>query len=115
MVASYDYKEQEGGVITGKVYEYMAAQRPVISIMMGDIEHSELTEIVEKTNIGVAYEASNHEVDYIKLREYIKRQYQSFMETGHTRYEPNEKELRRYDYRYLCKRLIKLMNQTERG
>lgn len=115
MVASYDYKEQEGGVITGKVYEYMAAQRPVISIMMGDIEHSELTEIVEKTNIGVAYEASNHEVDYIKLREYIKRQYQSFMETGHTRYEPNEKELRRYDYRYLCKRLIKIMNQTERG
>lgn len=110
LVASYDYKTQEGGVITGKVYEYMAAKRPVISIMMGDIEHSELTGIVEKTNVGVAYEASSHESDYIKLREYIKKQYQSFVDTGKTQYEPNQKELRKYDYRYLCKRLIKIMN-----
>lgn len=115
LVASYDYKDKEGGVITGKVYEYMAAKRPVISIMMGDIEHGELTEIVEKTNIGVAYEASSHESDYIKLREYIKKQYQLFMDTGQTQYEPNKKELRKYDYRYLCKRLIKIMNQIERG
>ncbi len=111
LVASYDYKEQEGGVITGKVYEYMAAGRPVISIMMGDIEHSELTEIVEKTNIGMAYEASSHENDYVKLKEYIKKQYQTFVETGQTKYEPNQKELGRYDYRYLCKRLIKIMDQ----
>lgn len=115
LVASYDYKEQEGGVITGKVYEYMAAKRPVISIMMGDIERSELTGIVERTHIGVTYEASNHTADYGKLKEYIKTQYQCFTETGHTRYEPNQKELGRYDYRYLCKRLIKIMNQIERS
>ena len=115
LVASYDYKEQEGGVITGKVYEYMAAGRPVISIMMGDIEDSELTEIVKRTNIGMAYEASSHEDDYVKLKEYIKKQYQSFVETGQTKYEPNQKELRRYDYRYLCRRLIKIMNRVEKG
>lgn len=115
LVASYDYKDQEGGVITGKVYEYMAAKRPVISIMMGDIEYSELTEIVENTKIGIAYEASSHRADYLKLKKYIKEQYQSFMDTGQTRYEPDQKELRRYDYRYLCRRLIKIMNQTERG
>lgn len=111
LVASYDYKKQEGGVITGKVYEYMTAQRPVVSIMMGDIEHCELTGIVEKTRIGMAYEASNHENDYLELKEYIKMQYQSFLETGHTEYEPDQKELRRYDYRYLCKRLVKIMNK----
>lgn len=111
LVASYDYKDHEGGVITGKVYEYMAAKRPVISVMMGDIEHSELTQIVEKTKIGIAYEASDHEEDYRKLCEYIRRQYDAFVETGQTLYEPDEKELRRYDYRYLCKRLIKIMNQ----
>lgn len=114
LVASYDYKDHEGGVITGKVYEYMTAECPVISIMMGDIEHCELAQIVEKTKIGMAYEASNHTEDYGKLREYIKEQYQSFVETGHTRYEPNRKELRKYDYRYLCKRLIKIMDQYHR-
>ncbi len=115
VVASYDYKNQEGGVITGKVFEYMTANRPVISIMMGDIEHSELTQIVEKTNIGFAYEASGHKEDYVKLCEYLKEQYQSFTEKGKLRFEPNQRELRRYDYRNLCKRLIKIMNQTEKG
>lgn len=115
VVASYDYKNQEGGVITGKVFEYMTANRPVISIMMGDIEHSELTQIVEKTNIGFAYEASGHKEDYVKLCEYLKEQYQSFTEKGKLRFEPNQRELRRYDYRYLCKRLIKIMNQIKKG
>lgn len=115
LVASYDYKDHEGGVITGKVYEYMAAERPVISIMMGDIEHSELAEIVEKTKIGMAYEVSNHKEDYRRLCEYIKQQYDAFVETGQIVYGPDRKELRKYDYRYLCKRLIKIMNQTEKG
>lgn len=115
VVASYDYKNQEGGVITGKIFEYMTAERPVISIMMGDIEHSELTQIVEKTNIGFAYEASGHNEDYVKLCEYVKKQYDAFTETGQTVYEPDGKELRRYDYRNLCRRLIKIMNQTEKG
>jgi len=115
LVASHDYKDHEGGVITGKALEYMAAGRPVISIMSGDIEHGELTEIVRKTKIGVAYEASRHEKDYGNLYEYINRQYQAFVETGQTVYEPDRKELRKYDYRYLCKRLIKIMNGMEKG
>lgn len=115
LVASYDYKDKEGGVVTGKVLEYMAAKRPVISIMMGDIEHSELSDIVRETNIGIAYEDSNREEDYRKLYNYIKEQYQSFIETAQTEYEPDKRELRKYDYRYLCKRLIKIMNQVKRG
>ena len=98
-------------MITGKVYEYMAAKRPVISVMAGDIERCELGQIVEKTKIGMAYEASNHKEDYPKLREYIKRQYDAFVEKGRTLYEPDPKELRRYDYRYLCKRLIRIMDK----
>lgn len=115
LVASYDYADHEGGVITGKVFEYMAAERPIISIIMGDIENGELAEIVRKTKIGVAYEASHHKEDYRNLCEYLKRQYDLFMKTGQTKYEPDRKRLRRYDYHYLCKRLIKIMNQTEKG
>lgn len=115
LLASHDYKDHEGGVITGKALEYMAAERPVVSIVMGDIENSELAGIVERTRIGAAYEASSHKEDYRKLCEYINRQYDAFVETGQTLHEPDRKELRRYDYRYLCKRLIKIMNQTKKG
>lgn len=115
LLASYDYKDHEGGIITGKALEYMAAERPVVSIVTGDIEDGELTEIIRRTKIGVAYEASRHEEDYRNLCEYIKKQYEAFLETGQTVYEPDKKELRKYDYRYLCKRLINIMNQIEKG
>ena len=37
LMASYDYKDHEGGVITGKMLEYMAANRPIISIITGEV------------------------------------------------------------------------------
>lgn len=113
--AAYDYKDHEGGIITGKIFEYMAAGRSVISVITGDIEHSELADIVRRTGVGIAYEDPHRREDYSKLREYIKRQYQVFEKTGQTIYEPNGRELRRYDYRYLCKRLLQIMEQARKG
>lgn len=115
LAASYDYKDNEVGVITGKVLEYMAAERPIISIITGDIEHSELADIVRKTNIGMAYEDSNRKEDYRKLYKYIEEQYQSFTAAAQTKYEPDKREVCKYDYSYLCKRLIKIMNQVKKG
>lgn len=112
LAASHDYKDNEGGVITGKILEYMAAGRPVIAVIMGDIEHSELADIIRKTNIGIAYEDAHRKEDHKKLYEYIKRQYEKFSTTTKTEYEPDKTELCRYDYRYLCNRLIKIMNQV---
>lgn len=109
--AAYDYKDHEGGIITGKIFEYMAAERPVISIITGDIEHSELADIVQKTNIGIAYEDADRKDDYPELCEYIRRQYRAFTGAGQVEYAPDKKEFRRYDYRYLGKRLIKIMEQ----
>lgn len=115
LLASYDYKDHEGGIITGKAYEYMMVRRPVVSIITGDIEHSELADIIRKTNIGIAYEEAGRKEDYRKLCEYIKRQYRAWEKTAQTQYAPDERELRRYDYRCLCRRLIKIMEQARKG
>lgn len=115
LIASYDFQHNEGGVITGKALEYMAAGRSVVAVIMGDIEHSELADIIRKTNVGFAYEDYNGSTDYEKLCEYLKKQYQRFTESGKIEYSPNGEEIMKYDYQYLCKRLIRIMNQVKRG
>lgn len=110
IVASYDYQNNQGGVITGKALEYMSAQRPIVAIIMGDIEQSELADIIRRTKLGIAYEDA-HKEDYDKLYAYICRLYKEFAETGEIEHNPDKKELRKYDYRNLCKRFIKIMNQ----
>lgn len=111
MVASYDYQNNEGGVITGKALEYMSANRPVIALIMGDIEHSELADIIRNAKLGAAYEDAHREADYDKLYEYVCNLYKEYIESGRIEHNPDRRELRKYDYRSLCRRLIKIMNR----
>ena len=114
LVASYDYQKNQGGVITGKALEYMTAKKPVIAIITGDIEQSELADIIRTTKLGIVYEDVHKKEDYEKLYAYIYRLYKEFVETGEIEHKPDENELRKYDYKNLSKRLIKIMNQIEK-
>ncbi len=114
LVASHDYKDNTGGVITGKALEYMSANKPIIAIISGDIIHSELADIVRKTKVGIAYEESHKESDYYDLYKYVCRKYSEFMTEGKIVHSPDRKELRKYDYRYLSKRLIKILGQIKK-
>lgn len=110
---SYDYESNEGGVITGKIFEYMTSGCPVIAIITGDIKNSELANIVRRTNIGIAYEASHHKCDYEQLLQYIVQQYKEKLQSGKVQYEPNKEELRKYDYQELTKKLKRLMDKLK--
>lgn len=114
LVASYDYQDNNGGVITGKALEYMAADKPIIAIISGDIEHSELADIIRKTRLGIAYEEAHKETDYYKLYKFVWERYAEFMADGKIGHSPDRKELRKYDYQYLCKRLINILDKMEK-
>ncbi len=114
LVASYDYQNNQGGVITGKALEYMSSGKPIIAIIMGDIEQSELANIIRSTKTGFAYEDAHKVEDYDKLYAYLCKLYKEFAEAGKIENNPDKKELWKYDYRNLCKRLIKILNQIEK-
>jgi len=114
LVASYDYRDNEGGVITGKALEYMSADKPVIALINGDIEHSELADIIRKADLGIAYEEAHQEEDYPRLYEYVCEKYKEFITYGSIGHSPNLRELRKYDYRNLCKKLIKILEKIEK-
>ncbi len=110
LAPSYDYEKGNGGIITGKIFEYMTAEKPVIAIIVGDIQHSELADIVRKTNLGIAYEEAHDNIDYINMYEYIHKIYGEKIENGHIEFYPNRNKLKKFDYRYISRRFIRIMD-----
>lgn len=111
LMASYDYKMNNGGVITGKLLEYMASEKPVIAIVTGDIENSEVAQIISKTNIGICCEASGGERDFNKLKKYITNQYQCYEKGVALVYNPEISEVSKFDYQNLTEKYRALLSQ----
>ncbi|MGW6302678.1 hypothetical protein, partial [Peribacillus butanolivorans] len=49
----------ERGVLTGKIFDYMRANVPIIALIAGDTADSELSQLVKQTNVGISYEEAN--------------------------------------------------------
>ena len=114
LVSSFDYQENTAGVITGKALEYMSANKPIIAIINGDIEHSELAEIIRTGNLGCAYEEAHAETDSKELYEYLKAKYQEFMDKGRLEHKPNEEIVSKFDYEYIGKRMMTVIESINR-
>lgn len=115
LMASYDYKMNNGGIITGKLLEYMASGKPVIAIVTGDVENSEVSQIIYETNIGVCYETSSGRKGFNKLKEYIKKQYQCYEKGEELIYQPKISEINKYDYKNIAKKYRKLLYKLQAG
>lgn len=115
LMASYDYKRNNGGIITGKLLEYMASGRPIIAIVTGDIENSEVLQIISETNIGVCYETSSGRKGFNKLKEYIKKQYQCYEKGEELIYKPKISEINKYDYKNIAEKYRKLLYKLQAG
>ena len=51
------------GILTGKIFEYLAAQRPIIAIAPKD---GDLAEVLQKTETGVVFEGNTNQVAALK-------------------------------------------------
>jgi glycosyltransferase involved in cell wall biosynthesis len=51
------------GILTGKIFEYLAAQRPIVAIAPKD---GDLAEVLQKTETGVVFEDHTTQVDSLK-------------------------------------------------
>jgi glycosyltransferase involved in cell wall biosynthesis len=54
-VISWNTKSEQG-ILTGKFAEYLRLRRPILSLVSGDVPNSELTERIERSHLGFAYE-----------------------------------------------------------
>lgn len=114
LMASYDYKDNNGGVITGKLFEYMASQKPVIAIVTGDGINSEVSQIISDTRIGICIEKAAGEEKKQLLSDYIIKQYNHFINREPIEYNPNIAEVQKYDYKNISKKYLKLIEDMKR-
>jgi len=103
----------ERGIITGKVLEYMGTNKPIVAIINGDMPHSELGEIINGAKLGFAYEEAEGEESNDKLRKYFLEKYLEFMEDGRLVHNPNKEVLKKFDYKYLSDRMLKIIESTK--
>ncbi|MED3667085.1 hypothetical protein P4499_06785 [Geobacillus kaustophilus] len=107
-------EENERGILTGKLYEYMMSGKPIIALISGNCKGSELKKIIETCNIGIALEeASEYEYEKARLKEYIYSSVNQIQENGKLRYEPKQNIIEQYDYKYITKKLDDLFKSNK--
>lgn len=109
VVCTADYQTDVGGMITGKALEYMSADKPIIAIINGDIGHSELGEIIRSAKLGCVYEEAHYKKDYENMCLYLLEKYKEFLEKGKPEHNPEERILKKFDYQYLGKRMLRII------
>ena len=87
------------GIITGKIFEYIAAQRPVLAIGPTD---GDLAEIIQHTNCGKIVGYNDEE----SLRTLLQSWYKKFL-SG--KLHPNSKNLEQYHRKNLTQRLVEIL------
>jgi hypothetical protein len=76
------------GILTGKLYEYLAARKPILALVEG-AEDPELELILEQTESGRVFYAE----DLPELEKFILGQYQDWQDSGHSKTLATNEEL----------------------
>jgi hypothetical protein len=93
------------GVLTGKFMEYLQAYKPIISLTSGNLQNGELSQMIEKLNLGLACEYITYEKDDNRLREYLLTQYNRIQEGKPLLFDPDIEGIQKFYYEKLTKEL----------
>lgn len=102
--------EADKGVVTGKLFELLLVEKPVLTIVNGDLPDSELGKIVKDCNAGIVFEEATAEQDYPILKNWLREAYKSKQETGGVPIRLNRTKREQYSYDNIAKQLVERMN-----
>lgn len=93
-------------VITSKVFEYLVSSRPILALTC---EGAEVEMIINETNTGKVI--LGNKVDDIAdaILDYYKKFYKN---RGKLDYSPRFEEIKKYDYRFLTKKIDKILKKA---
>ncbi len=109
LVLSTWNEKGEEGVFPGKFLEYMLMQKPILAVVDGGLENSEVKQVMTQGNFGVTFEAATAEEDFNVLKEYLYNLYTQIVEEGILNYAPERSVLDRYDYDNIMKEIEMLL------
>ncbi len=92
---------QEEGVFTGKIFEYLAAKRPIISI---GYNGGVISELLAKTRAGISLNGIKD------IKEEIFRAYSEFKSNGKVSYSGISEEIDKYSHKEMAKKFSDVFN-----
>jgi len=109
LLASWNFTGYTG-VITGKFYEYMMINRPIICTVTGNLPDSQLKQMITAANNGVVWEQANDETDYPVLKDYLLKQYQRYEAGLPLDFSPDREYIEQFKFDTLANKFIELFN-----
>ncbi len=91
----------EKGVYTGKVFEYLAARRPILSLgLSGGV----ITELLNDTNAGIHISTEEG------IKSYLIAAYKEFKTNGFVRYTGVQSEIDKYSHYEMARKFAEVLN-----
>lgn len=91
----------EKGLYTGKLFEYLAARRPILAIGVSD---GVVEELLRKTNAGV------HAKSVEEIKRVLKKFYQEFKVKGRVEYRGIDSEIDRYSQKEMARKFAEALD-----
>lgn len=110
LVLSWNRKDSQG-IISGKFGEYLAASKPLLSLVSGDHPGAELSGLVRTMNVGCAYEAAEPST-FDSVVEFLEAAAERRSEGMSPAFQPNSDEVAKFDYANIVARLEQLFQEA---
>jgi len=94
---------RESGVYTGKLFEYLAAKRPILAI---GGPKGVVSKLLDETGAGVHVSALDH------LKQTLVHAYREYNSSGEVRYTGNEAQIQRYSHREMASRFADVLEEA---
>ena len=107
IVLSWNTKASQG-VLTGKFYEGIRANKPILSIVAGDLPNSELLTLNHKYHYGFCYEACQQNNMYNAFLDYLDEMYRQKISNGKIDFSLNTEIKEAFQYNAIAKKLERL-------
>ncbi len=103
------------GVVTGKLFELLLAEKPILTIVNGDLPDSELGQIVRDCCAGVVFEQATAQRDYPLLKQWLLDAYQSKQRSGAVPSTLCREKREQYSYAHIAERLMAIFAAPDSG
>lgn len=108
LVATWNTARRRG-VITGKILEYMMADRPVFLCVSGEIPGSEARALVEGTRLGVACEPQTRADDLLRMKSYLHQLFDARFTGAASPYDPDRPQIEGFHYRGIARQMADVL------
>ena len=105
----------ERGIVTGKIYEYMLARKPILAVCSGDLPGSRIGEMIRDGGLGFCYEEPRLKEDGPKLKEWLREAYLSWKSEGSVSFVPNEEYVQQFGHDRLARIVDQIIDEEARA